>query len=477
MIKIKQGLQFFVFLLLCLCAFSGLHAQSSRALSEKAFIQVLLQNHPKARRAMLQREVGLLEINAAKGAFDPQVGAAFYRKEFQDKIYYNKLDAGLVQPFRFLGMDIQAGLELNNGTFLNPERNTPVAGLAYAGLKLPLLQGMMMDRRRTDLQLSNLFKDRTDIQFADVQNDLLIDGLKAYWNLVKVQQKIQLLSGILENNRLVFQGIKLAFLQGDRPAIDTVEAFQQYQRILLQFNKEQISMQSALNLLQSYTFNESGGGMALQINIVPSEFGEALINTPELKQMLEVQNLLDLHPGIRLLRNEADRLNTQLRWERERLKPRLDVHYNLLADTGMSPLEQTFFNDNYQVGVTLQFPLLFRNARARTEQFKIYIRQNQFALSDEFNYLENAVEASTFAMNNLKEQVALAQSITSDAKRLYDAEVTRFSLGESSVFLVNTRELQYLHAQNTLIDLQTEEIMQTYRLMFDLGILFRIVEY
>jgi alanyl-tRNA synthetase len=54
------------------------------------------------------------------------------------------------------------------------------------------------------------------------------------------------------------------------------------------------------------------------------------------------------------------------------------------------------------------------------------------------------------------------------------AERLRFDAGESSVFLVNTREIQYLQAQNTLIDLKTEEIMATYLLLYEMGILYRV---
>lgn len=443
-------------------------------LYERDFIQLLVNNHPVSLQAALEMEAGRQEIVAAKGAFDPMIGGTAYRKLFKGTDYYTKYDAGIRQPLNMLGIDIEAGFELNRGAFLNPEQNTPVSGLGYLGLRLPLLQGLTIDRRRTDLQLSRLYSEQTQIKNLDVLNKLLLDGLGAYWNWVRTRQRVEVLEEVLNNNQVVFEGIKVSYLQGDLPAIDTVEAFQQLQRISLQYNSELIQLQKSYNQIKANLYGRDAQPMAINKEIPVSIFEEAAVFQPNLIQLLGQDSVLNTHPNITFLKNESERLSTLLRWERERMKPRLDLQYNFLADTGGSPLEQTFFNDNYQAGVTVQFPLLFRNARAKTEQLKIYSRQNNLELIDEYNILVNTAEATRFRLENTRIQVEIAASITSDAKRLYDAELTRFRQGESSVFLVNTRELQYLQAQNALIDLSTEEILQGYRLLFDMGILYTI---
>ena len=443
-------------------------------LSERDFMLLLINNHPIAIQAELDMEVGRQEIIAAKGAFDPMIGGTMYRKKFKGTEYYTKYDAGIRQPLTFLGMDIEGGVELNRGSFLNPEGNTPISGLGYLGLRIPLIQGMMIDRRRTDLQLSKLYAEQTQIKNLEVINKVLLDGLGTYWNWIKARQRVTVLEEVLVNNQIVFEGIKVAYLQGDRPAIDTVEAYAQLQRITLQYNSELIQLQRAYNALKTNLYGVDSQPLNLPIDSPSSDFEAAAIFDPRVSQLLRQDEILETHPNIALLRNEADRLSTMLRWERERLKPRLDLQYNLLADTGMSPLEQSFVNDNYQAALSLQFPLLFRTAKAKTEQFKIYSRQNSLELIDELNFLANTAEATRFRLENTRTQVGIASSITADAKRLYDAEVIRFRLGESSVFLVNTRELQYLQAQNALIDLRTEEILQGYRLLFDLGILYNV---
>ncbi len=465
-----------VLIIFIMCFLAGKVSGQSGDLNERDFIRMLVDNHPSALKAKLEIESGNQEIIAAKGAFDPVIGGTAYRKLFKGTEYYTKYDAGIRQPLNLLGMDIEGGFELNRGTFLNPEQSTPISGLGYLGLRLPLLQGMNIDRRRTDLQLSKIYAAQTQINNLDVLNKLLLDGLGAYWNWVRARQRVQVLQGLLDNNQTVFEGIRVSYLQGDLPAIDTVEAFQQLQRITLQYNSELIQLQRAYNHLKSNLYGDDAQPLAIAMDVPASEFDAAAIFDPELLQLLGQEALLEKHPNIEFLKNEAERLSALLKWERERLKPRLDLQYNLLADTGMSAVEQTFFNDNYQAGLTLQFPLLFRTARAKTEQLKIYTQQNNLELIDEFNILENMAEATRFRLDNTRTQVDIASSISEDARRLYEAELTRFRLGESSVFLVNTRELQYLQAQNTLIDLSTEEILQGYRLLFDLGILYEIAE-
>jgi outer membrane protein TolC len=198
---------------------------------------------------------------------------------------------------------------------------------------------------------------------------------------------------------------------------------------------------------------------------------------PQSQQLTREQDLDATHPWLALIRNDNERLNTRLRWEKERWKPRLDLQYNFLADNGMSLTEQQFLNENYQVGIKLQYPLLIRNARARTAQVKAGIWQNELAFSEERNRLQNVIAALQFNLQNIREQVAMGTIITQNSLQLYQAELTRFRLGESSVFLVNTREIQYLQAQNALIDLRTEEVLTGYSLLHEMGVLFRVAEF
>lgn len=462
-------------LLIFLTALS-VFAQTTDELTEVDFVRQLMSNHPRAEQANLLIQEGRQEVIAAQGLFDPVLGSSFYRKKFQQNIYYDKLDVGLEQPLTFLGMDLRAGLELNSGIYLNPERTTPSAGLAHAGLSLPLLQGMMIDERRTELKLSKLYQQQTNIEFIDLNNKLLLEGLDAYWKWNRARLRLDVLEEVLENNRVVFQGVKTSFLQGDRPAIDTVEAFQQLQRIELQYNSELVKYNSAVNGLQNYLFEKDATPVKLDTPAVASDFDKSTVFESDFFQLTQGDGLVQQHPLIQLLRNERERLQTQLRWQREQMKPRLDLHYNFLVNAGMSPLEQSLISDNYQVAVSFSFPLLFRTARAKTRQFEIYENQTLLQISDELNYIENTLEANRFNFINLTNQVSLASNITSASERLYQAELRRFSLGESSVFLVNTRELQYLQAQNSLIDLRTEQILQAYRMLFDVGALYSFMD-
>jgi outer membrane protein TolC len=460
--------------LLLICLSTNVLFGQSTTLQESEFIKDLLRNHPQAKRAMLQQEVGDREVQAAQGLFDPVLAAAFSQKSFQDKLYYRRWDADITQPTTFLGIEFNAGLETNSGSFLNPERNTPLAGLGFAGVKLPLLQGMLWDTRRNDLRLSRIFQQQTRFLLFDINNELLLNGLKAYWNWNRAQMKLELLQEVLTNNRNVLEGIRVAFLSGDRPAIDTVEAFQQYQRILLQYNKELVSQRSAVLMLNNYRFDSNGKPMPIGEGAKSIPTDSSLVFSNKLIELSENREWMLLNPTINLLRNENERLQTRLRWEKERRKPRLDLKYNLLADRGMSVLEQQFLNENYQVGITFQYPLLIRNARARTAQVKANIWQNDLATTEERIRLENSIAALSFSLSNIRQQVALGSGITDNARKLYEAERMRFDVGESSVFLVNTREIQYLQAQNILIDLKTEEILATYQLLYEMGILYRI---
>lgn len=460
--------------LLFICFWSHMADAQIEKFTERQFLELLMNNHPEILQAKAQMKVGSLEVFGARGAFDPYIAAYHSQKKFQEKIYYNKSDLGVIVPFQFLGLDVQGGVEWNQGNFLNPERTTPSSGLAFAGIRLPLLQGMMIDQRRTNLRLAQIFEKMAQVRYQQTVNKVLIEGLKAYWEWVRMNERYKLTSEVLENSYTVFEGIKLAYLQGDKPAIDTLESYLQYQRILLQLQNEDQLRQVAYHRLSTFVFNANAKEFQIGPDKVSSNFLESNAYLPQNNPLVFPSDAWMEHPMLQLLRYEQERLQTNLRWERERLKPILHLHYNLLADTGMSPLEQVVMNDNFQLGFSFQMPLFLRNARARTQQHKLFIFQNELQQSDEFVFIKNTVDASRISLELLSDQAVLAAEISRNTYNLYQAELIRFEMGESSVFLVNAREIQYLQARGNEIDMETRALLQRYQWLFDIGILYRV---
>ena len=86
-----------------------------------------------------------------------------------------------------------------------------------------------MDKRRAVLQQAKIFKEQSEAEQLNTINDLLYDAYTAYWNWVKEQQVYAVISNAVKINEARFELVKIGYRQGDRPAIDTVEALTQLQ--------------------------------------------------------------------------------------------------------------------------------------------------------------------------------------------------------------------------------------------------------
>jgi len=69
----------------------------------------------------------------------------------------------------------------------------------------------------------------------------------------------------------------------------------------------------------------------------------------------------------------------------------------------------------------------------------------------------------------LRTQVTLLRNITANYRALLDGETEKFQLGESTVFLVNTREQRWLDAQIKYLKLLSEYRKSEAGLLWAMG--------
>jgi outer membrane protein TolC len=92
------------------------------------------------------------------------------------------------------------------------------------------------------------------------------------------------------------------------------------------------------------------------------------------------------------------------------------------------------------------------------------IQQKTLELSTKFNAYFNE-------LSNLRDQIALYESISDNYLALLDAEVVKFELGESSIFLVNSRENKLIEAQVKLVELKAKYMKFRYQVLWAAGLL------
>ena len=104
--------------------------------NEARFLKQVYDFAPAVRNSGLEVDIQNQEWLEAKSAFEPKLIGGYDRKNFDNKTYYNKLDAG-VKVTTPLGVKVSGGYADNDGVYLNSESNVPVQGLVYAGIEGP----------------------------------------------------------------------------------------------------------------------------------------------------------------------------------------------------------------------------------------------------------------------------------------------------------------------------------------------------
>lgn len=415
------------------------------------YIKRVTEYHPAARRAELPLLRAEAERLAARGNFDPVLGADWQQKNFDNKLYYQIYQGELKVPTR-LGIDVAGGYENTAGDFLNPENSTDRFGLWRVGLEADLLQGLFVNERNTQLRQADIAFRIADNQRQQLLNEVIYEATAAYlyWQQYTAVQDI-----ILQNigiARDYFFNTREAYFGGEKTAVDTLEAYLLLQDRNLLLRENSVALTKAVTDLNTFVWDATGRGN-LPAGVLP-ERGALLFPQENLSALTD--SLVLQHPKLLEKRNKQVSLNLEERLKREKLKPKLKAkYYPLLAtsDEGVSP---AFAWTDYKWGFDFSFPLLLRSERAGIQMTQVKIQSVSLDIQNTENQLRNQIENARIRQNILREQIALQEQNTAGYLQLMNAENEKFRYGESSVFLLNKRQEKYIESQIKLINLRTK---------------------
>ena len=441
-------------------------SQSEQPFSFDDFIQVVKTGHPIARQAELQKELGELAILKSKGQVDPEAFTEFNQKQFDDSRYYNLFDAGLKIPTWF-GASFQAGYEQNAGDFLNPENSTPTDGLLYAGVSVPIGKGLLMDERRATLRQGRLYNETTKAEQVKMLNDLLLDAGKAYWNWFRAYNNVLVFEDAYTLAEQRYQAVKLGANIGERPAIDTLEAGIQRQTRQVQVRQASLEMKNARALLEIFLWQEGNIPLELEEGVIPRFENPLLLE--EFGTIVEMDSLLANHPEFAQAEIKLQSLEVDRKYQSEMLKPELNLKYNFLSSNAGA--ESQVLLNNYTFGLQFSMSLFLRKERGDLKMTKVKIEQSERGLDQKRAQLNYKVDVALNEWQTISEQIVIQQRTVSDYNGLLNGERSLFENGESSLFMVNSREMSYIQSQLKLNELISKRFQAEIKVNHALGIL------
>ncbi|MEK6153250.1 TolC family protein [Flavobacteriaceae bacterium 3-367] len=423
------------------------HAQEadSLVLNFKEYLGYVKKYHPIVKQAQLNIGIGQAELMRSRGGFDPKIEVDYERKKFTGIDYWDRLNATFKIP-TWYGIELKANFEQNEGDFINPDESVPADGLYSAGISVSLARGSWINERMATLRKAKFFREQTKADRDVLVNQTLFNASLAYFDWLQAYRESQIYGDFLNNARIRFQGIKQSALVGDIAAIDTVEAKIAVQNRALGLEQAKVKLMKSALELSNFLWLGDNLPVEIQPTMVPDLYVEADIDAT-----LEIQGkpldsfTLQNHPKLRSLDLKIDGLHVERRLKANKLLPRIDLEYNFLTET--PDQIGTFETQEYKGGINFYFPLFLRKERGDLKLAKFKLQEARFEYDNAQLEIRNKVLAIYRELESFETQNGLIAEVVNNYRRLLNAEERKFSFGESSLFLINSRESKLIDSE------------------------------
>lgn len=460
LLKIKNNITILlVFLSICMLNYSF---GQNTVFTYDEYLGFVKKFHPLVKIANLEISQAQANLLQARGAFDPKIEADFSSKDFKGNSYYSIFNSSFKIP-TWYGIELKAAFENNQGLYLNPEQTLPNTGLTAVGISIPVLQGLVINQRMADLK-----KAKSQIKLSQAEQktqaiEVLYEASLAYFNWKRNFDEVKLYETYVKNAEIRLNGVLKLIEQGDKPTIDSVEARITLKNRQLNLEESKFKLLKAKLELANFLWTMDNLPLELDDQLIPESNLQDSISIILKTNELELANFsLANHPKINALETKIEILNIDRKLKANMLLPKLDVGYSYISEP--SYFSNYRFQDN-KIGVNAYFPLFLRKERGALKLAKQKIQAQEFALSLAKIQLSNKVNAQQNEINTVAKQKNIISELVAANATLLDAEEKLFNAGESSLFLINTRENNLVSAQLNKISIENR-FLQSHAELF-----------
>ncbi len=418
-------------------------ADSARVLSFAEFYRVVAAHHPVVQQARLLERIADGEVRQARGAFDPTLTASWDRKQFGGTEYYDYVESAVKIPTP-LGADVKLGYERTEGKYFAPDRRTPAGGLITAGISIPIGQRMITDERRNALAQARALRDYAAGERAAQVNKFLLSAAKQYGVWYETWRRLALVSEAVQLADFRLRAVRSRVAQGDAAAIDTIEARLEVQRRTVQQLEASVDHRNATIALEGLLWTAQGAPMSLERGVVPTLEGldVAPVDSTSITRWLAIAE--QRHPSVLKVRAKVQQAEAERRFAGQQVwVPAAELTYTPIAarDEGTSALGDAFgTTSDAKVGGAFKLPLLALKERGKLTAASGKLEQQRLELALVRRDIAIAVQGAANDLAALDALLQLQRQTVVQARLLRDGEQRKFENGESTLFLVNTRE-------------------------------------
>ncbi|MDG2318620.1 MAG: TolC family protein, partial [Flavobacteriaceae bacterium] len=346
----------------------------------------------------------------------------------------------------WFGLSLKGDYSVNDGVFLNPKDKLPTDGLYSAGISLDASEGLWINKRMATLKKAAIIINQTQAERDLLINELVTEASLAYFNWLLAYDNYQVNVQFRNNAAKRYEGVRQRALSGDIATIDTVESFTNVQQRTLSLSESEVNLVKARLEASNYLWGEDNIPLEISENSIPISVSDL-----EIDAFLGIENggldnfYLATHPKLNILEAKVGTLKIDRSLKRGSLFPDVTANFNVLQSNldQITPLN----TEQYKAGVKVQLPLFLRKERGDLKITALKLSDAQLDFNFESVRIQNKVSQSVQAQRALVEQLDLSTGLVTNYSKLLIGEQQKFNAGESSLFVVISREQKLIESK------------------------------
>jgi outer membrane protein TolC len=276
---------------------------------------------------------------------------------------------------------------------------------------------------------------------------VLFEAYKAYNEWLTAYNENVIIGNYISNIQARLNLTSITYQNGDKSLGDTIEVYTQLQTFKIE--RENL-IQELINKslqLSSYLWDKNGQAYIISESYIPDvNFTKTTLNRLLPAFVGENNDWLKLYN----FKNDVLKLEERLALQSQ--LPSLNLQAKSYGLENAFPLisSKNLFSQNFFVGVNFKYPLLAREAKSKVQLTRIKLTENELKRTQKVWDLQLKYYTAVNEWTRLNNQLTELESLKNNLNKLLELENLRFTQGESSVFVINSRE-------NKLFDTQIKE--------------------
>jgi len=298
---------------------------------------------------------------------------------------------------------------------------------------------------------------------------LMLEAGQVYWQWFFAYNQVLVFQEAIVLAQTRLNAVKAEVRAGDKPSIDTVEAGIQWQNRQFGLQQAQLDFANASAQLEVFLWQDGLVPLELEENTIPQAQSDVLPARIDTQLANDIDSLVAKHPAMQQSQLKIDQLEVDRRLRLEQLKPDLNLNYNAINQPVNGDAFAQYSINNYKWGLGFSMPLLLQKERAELKLNKLKIQDADYDLGLKQQGLAFKAISALNDWETTAQQLELYTQTTTDYSRLLQGEREKFSIGESSLFLVNARETGYINAQLKLLELLVKNQQARLKWLYSLN--------